>query len=481
MLNVFQLEKRFRTVRVKATVRRTAVSLFYRLTGLLIGLFTNAILAQSLGVAAFGHFGVGLTVLTIITQLSDFGAVQAMTAEARRNPSSSASVAGSGLSIRLGTAFAGVLIAIPISVYAIPNADAIVLMIMAACAPLGASGVLVALSNAKLRPEVGSALTLAQSALWFMGVVAVAIGGSPTAVNFAVVFAVTTVVQSAMTMAVFGRKSMIGRPSWSMVKLIIRTSWPVGLLGLLVTSYYRVGGILVIGLAGAYEAGLYTAAYKIIDVAQIVPALIVVPMLPILIDALSQGDAAIRRLSQSVIRVTLLVAIGAGLCIAIFSPVVIDLVYGHAYVEAVRVLEVLGMAFVGITMGYVGSTICFATNRVKRQIPYVAGIGLLSLCFQPWAIANWGALGSASVAALTEVLMCIVSLTLCSRTMRLGYSSVIGWKVPLFIVVVSIAYVATRHSLMLNMLACALVFGTGILALRLLAKAECDLLIRRKI
>jgi O-antigen/teichoic acid export membrane protein len=451
------------------------------LTGLFIGVFTNAILAQSLGVSAFGQFGVGLTILTVITQLSDFGAVQAMTAEARRKPWTSGSVAGSGICIRLVTAFAGVLIAVPVSLYAIPNSDAIVIVIMALCAPLGASGVLIALSNAKLRPEVGSALTLAQSALWLIGVVAVASDAQPTALKYAIAFSITTVAQTAITLAFFGGKSMIGRPTWGIVRLILGTSWPVGLLGLLVTSYYRVGGIVVIGLAGAHEAGLYTAAYKIIDVAQIVPSLIVVPILPLLIDALTKGEGRLRELSRSVIRLSLLVALGAGLCIAIFSGPIVKIIYGSSFSEAAQVLEMLGVAFVGITMGYVGSTICFATNRVKRQIPFVAALGAVSLGLQPWAIGEWGALGSAYVSAATEIAMCTVSLILSSQPLGLRLGSILGWRFPLFMALLVGAYFATRQDLIPSLMSCGFVFCAGSVLLRLLGKDELELLLRRKI
>lgn len=465
---------------VRPTVRRTAMSLLYRTAGLLIGVFTNAILAQSLGVAQFGQFGVGLTILTVITQLSDFGAVQAMTAEARRNPSASASVAGSGICIRLVTALVGVSIAIPISLFAIPNADAIVLIIMAVCAPLGASGVLIALSNAKLRPEVGSALTLGQSALWLLGVIAVAVSSQPSALKFAIAFSITTVVQTAITLAFYGRRSMIGRPTWAAVRLILRTSWPVGLLGLLVTSYYRVGGVLVIGLAGAHEAGLYTAAYKIIDVAQIIPGLIVVPMLPVLIDALAKGAEQLRQLTAAVIRLALLVALGAGLALAVFSRFIVEAIYGRSFEGAAQVLEVLGVAFVGITLGYVGSTICFALDRVKRQIPLVAALGAVSLCVQPWAIANWGALGSAYVAAATEISMCVLSLSLCAQPLKLKVTSILGWRYPVFIFAIAVAYFSTRHNLVISLAVCLVVFLTGIVLLKLLGKGEAELLLRRK-
>lgn len=456
------------------------MSLLYRTFGLLVGVFTNAILAQSLGVAQFGQFGVGLTILTVITQLSDFGAVQAMTAEARRNPLTAPSVAGSGICIRLVTSLVGVAVAIPVGLLAIPNADTIVLVILAACAPLGASGVLIALSNAKLRPEIGSALTLGQSALWLIAVVTVAMSARPVALTFAIAFAITTVIQTAITFAFYGRRSMIGRPTWPTVRLILQTSWPVGLLGLLVTSYYRLGGVLVIGLAGAHEAGLYTAAYKIIDVAQIIPSLIVVPMLPVLIDALAKSAEQLRQMASAVIRLALLVALLAGLAIAVFSGVVVEVVYGRSFEGAAQVLEVLGIAFVGITLGYVGSTICFATGRVKRQIPFVAALGAISLCLQPWAIANWGALGSAYVAAVTEIAMCILSLTLCSRPLQIKASLLLGWQYPIFIASITTVYAVTRHDLVLNVAACAIVFSAGVILLRLMGKGETGLLLRRK-
>lgn len=465
---------------IRPSVRRTGVSLLLRIGGLVTGILTNALLAHSLGVSEFGQFGLGLTFLTVITQLSDFGAVQAMTAEARRNPRIAGNVAGSGLCIRLVTATIGIAIAIPIGLFAIPNANSMVLVIISVCAPLGASGVLVALSNAKLRPEVGSALALGQSVLWLASVFVVAHVSDGNAVMFAVAFALTTLLQTIITLGFYGGKSMISRPTWEISKLIMHKSWPVGLLGLLVTSYYRVGGVLVIGLAGAHEAGLYTAAYKVIDVAQIIPSLIVVPMLPVLIDALKRGTLELNRLSIAVIRLALLVAIGSGLTLAIFSRVIVTLIYGAAFEEAAQVLEVLGVAFIGITLGYVGSTICFAIDRVKRQIPFVAALGAVSLSLQPWAIGNWGALGSAYVAAATELVMCALSLALCARPLGLRFASVIGWRYPTLIIGLVCAYLLARESFLLSAIGLPVGFLAATLVFNLVGKDELDLILRRK-
>ncbi|UKA57996.1 oligosaccharide flippase family protein [Arthrobacter sp. FW306-2-2C-D06B] len=469
-----------RTQTIRPAVRRTATSLVFRLFGLLIGIVTNAVLARSLGVSEFGQFGVGLTILTIITQLSDFGAVQAMTAEARRNPKLAGHVAGSGICIRLITAFIGIAIAIPISLFTIPNTNAVVLIVIAVCAPLGASGALIALSNARLRPEIGSALTLGQSALWMFAVLIVGFSDHPTAIDFAFAFAMTTALQTLITLAFYGRKSMIGRPTWAVARLLLSKSWPVGLLGLLVTSYYRVGGVLVIGLAGAHEAGLYTAAYKVIDVAQIIPSLIVVPMLPVLIDALAQGSMQLQRLSKAVIRLSVIVAIGSGLMIALFSDVIVRLIYGDAFGNSARVLEVLGLAFVGITLGYVGSTLCFAIDRVKRQIPFVAVLGVLSLMLQPWAIGNWGGLGSAYVAAATEIAMSVLSLTLCAGPLGMSFRSIFGWRYPLFVLIIVCTYFLTKGSFVIGVIVCPIVFVIAMLFLKLVGKHEGNLILRRK-
>lgn len=481
MILVQSVLSRLRNQSIRPAVRRTGISLLFRMAGLAVGILTNSVLARSLGVSEFGQFGLGLTILTVITQLSDFGALQAMTAEARRSPGISKNVAGSGLCIRLLTALLGIAIAIPVGIFAIPNANVIVLVVLSACAPLGASGVLIALSNARLRPEVGSALTLGQSLLWLSSVFVVANVGTGSAVEFAIAFVVSTFLQTAITLAFYGNKSMIGRPTWDISKLIITRSWPVGLLGLLVTSYYRVGGVLVIGIAGAHEAGLFTAAYKVIDVAQIIPSLIVVPMLPVLIDALAGRGDELRRLSTAVIRLSFVMAIGSGLAISVFSSLIVGTIYGSSFDETRPVLEVLGVAFIGITMGYVGSTICFAVDRVKRQIPLVAVLGALSLGVQPWAIDNWGALGSASVAAATEIVMCIVSLSLSADTLRLRKTAIFEWRYLVLIGVLVCLFFLTRGSLLLSSAVCGAAFLGMVFLFKLIGKDEFDLILRRPV
>ena len=52
---------------------------------------------------------------------------------------------------------------------------------------------------------------------------------------------------------------------------LLRLAWPIGLAGMFVTAYYRIDGVLLFHYRGATEVAYYSAAYRFLDVLQILP------------------------------------------------------------------------------------------------------------------------------------------------------------------------------------------------------------------
>jgi O-antigen/teichoic acid export membrane protein len=100
------------------------------------------------------------------------------------------------------------------------------------------------------------------------------------------------------------------------------------------------------------------------------------------------------------------------------APGLIGFIYGKGYEPAVRPLELLALAYVGISVGYVGSTVLTGLRKTKPIALVCVVAAVVSLAGQAWATPRWGATGAATVTAITQVGIAIVYSVLAARAMR---------------------------------------------------------------
>jgi O-antigen/teichoic acid export membrane protein len=104
------------------------------------------------------------------------------------------------------------------------------------------------------------------------------------------------------------------------VRSMLRSVGLLGLSGVLVTVYYRIDGLLLLRISGAHEAGLYAAAYRLLDQAKILPAVVLVPVAPLLAHELA-GRARLRvEVDRPLMTMALLGGIGLGCVGGALSP-----------------------------------------------------------------------------------------------------------------------------------------------------------------
>ena len=84
---------------------------------------------------------------------------------------------------------------------------------------------------------------------------------------------------------------------------------PVGIGGLLILAYGYIDQVLVYELAGARDAGLYGAVYKVLERMQFIPATVLVTLFPILVAARDVDPARVDRVIQSAVDFLLITAL----------------------------------------------------------------------------------------------------------------------------------------------------------------------------
>ncbi|NJP32138.1 flippase [Micromonospora thermarum] len=394
----------------------TAVSLGLRLLGMVVGMATTSVLARYLNPDGYGVFALALTLGVAAAQIADMGTTITVSSRIAREKEFAGRILSTGLAIRTSMALAATVALLVGATQGLFGESSAVVSVVAIATPLSAASVLTAGATARFRPEVSAILALVQGVLWLVAVVVIAQTGGDL-VLLAWFFVAVVTVQTGIGVLINRRLVPLGRPSWAEAGRIFALSWPLAISSLAVMAYYRLGSVILFHLQGAAEVGYYSAAYKFLDVAQLGPVMLVAPLLPIVATSMSM-DAHRRSLIFSLAaRTGVVIGAGTAVLLIALAPALVAYLYGDDFGPAVTPLMLLAVAFVGVTLGYVGTTICSALGVVRPIAVLTVSVAAVNLAAQFWACLHWGATGAAAVAAGTELVIGVATCLLAARAM----------------------------------------------------------------
>ncbi|GIJ80070.1 Membrane protein involved in the export of O-antigen and teichoic acid [Micromonospora phaseoli] len=394
----------------------TAVSLGLRLVGMAVGMATTSVLARYLNPDGYGVFALALTLGTAAAQVADMGTTITVSSRIAREKVSAGRILTTGLAIRTAVALVATVILLVAAAQGLFGESSAVVSVVAVATPLSAASILTAGATARFRPEVSAILALVQGVLWLIAVVVIARTGGDVML-LAWLFVAVVTLQTGIGVMINRRLVPLGRPSWTEVGRILALSWPLAISSLAVMVYYRLGSVVLFHLQGAAEVGYYSAAYKFLDVAQLGPAMLVAPLLPIVATSMSMNGHRRNLVFSLATRTGMVVGVGSAVMLVALAPVLVAFLYGEDYGPAVRPLMLLAVAFVGVTLGYVGTTICSALGVVRPIAVLTVSVAVVNLAAQFWACARWGATGAAAVVAGTELIIGLSTCLLAARAM----------------------------------------------------------------
>jgi O-antigen/teichoic acid export membrane protein len=372
----------------------TVVQISGRVLGALLGVVVAAILARSLSRAAFGELALALTILTLAGTVGDLGINEIAVREMARAPERRPQIAGALAAARLVTGVVLGLIGIAASFALMADHQArLMAVFLMATMPLSAvSGLTVAFA-ARLRPELVIIPTLAQNVIWLGVVLVVGATGGPLALYGVGAFG-AAVAQSAITLAFLAPVTQVSfAGSGRLIAELLKLAWPIGLAAVFVTAYYRIDAVLLFHYRGATANAYYGAAYRVIDVLQILPITISGVLLPFLAGAERAAGSVARAARAFELAVALLVAVALPVVVfgIILAPGLVALVYGGAYHPSVMLLQILLPAFIPICLGYllISQLILHGVLRPYIAISFAGAV--VNIVANVIGIPRWGA------------------------------------------------------------------------------------------
>jgi O-antigen/teichoic acid export membrane protein len=382
------------------------ISLGARVAALVLGVVVTAVLARELGPEQFGYLALMFALVAAAAAVSDFGTSQVAIREMAARPDDRAGITAGLIRWRvLSSALLGVIVIIT-GIALVPDNAARMAALVGLAVPVGAFGSLQAVAQARLRLDLVSVVFLAQSVAWLGAVLAVAsMDGGLT--GYAVAFLLAALVQAAIALAVTTRVTELtwSGPHRAAIRLL-SMSWSLGLAGVFVAIYYRLDNVLLFGIDGADAAGLYAAAYKVLDVLQLFPAIVAAVLLPYLSIAQRRpADAMSGRALELALCLLGLIALPVATFGAVLAEPLVVAFYGAEFREAGPLLTVLLPAYVGICLGWISAALLIAEGRIGKYTLIVGGAAAICVVANVIFIPLYGAMATAVITLVTEGLV----------------------------------------------------------------------------
>lgn len=381
-----------------------------RIGNLALGVVVTLELVHSLGARGFGQWSTILAITQIAVNFGDLGLSQVAIVRAVAEQERERAWLGALVSLRM-------TLAVPVTLAALAGVLVIVStgparlagVLLAATMLVGAPGSLTAVFQLRVRNDVSTAILTFNSVLWLAGVVAVSTAGGGIRAFAAVFLAINALTTALIVMlgARWLRPQLAG--AWRLWRPLLRVGLGVGAAGILVTMYVKLDQILVFEFAGSRQAGLYGAAYRILDQAQFIPVSVMTTLFPLIAASYTADAARVPRLLQLTAEYLAMGSLGALAFTIVAARPIMVLLFGPQFAAAAPALPVLMGAFVSISFGYLVGNMVVILELQRRFLLYAALALALNVVLNVLLIPPYGFLAAAWVTLATEVT--VMSLT----------------------------------------------------------------------
>ncbi len=267
---------------------------------------------------------------------------------------------------------------------------------------------------------------------------------------------------------------------WSVARPLLINSAPLALSAFVSMVYVQIDKLLTTGLLTDADTGHLNAALVIITgVVEVLSTTILVAVYPMM-SRVYRGDgqdATFRFMVEKLSFFTLLVALPVGLVFSLFAADIIVPLFGASYTDTAAILRIFIWYAVVTMIGNVFAQSLYVQNRQRYLVIVRIGGLALKLALSLFLLPRIGVIGAATATVVSEIVVLLIlagdfhfdfSLLL-PRLLRLAGIALIA--------VLAMLALGSLHPL-LGMVGGALVYAGGVLAGRVLAADDWDLLYR---
>jgi O-antigen/teichoic acid export membrane protein len=376
----------------------------------LIGLVSAPVLTRHLGVVDFGRYSTVLSLIAVVSVVTDAGlGALAVRELAVLPPAAHRALMRHLLGIRLLLTLIGLAAAITFAAlvgYGERMVLGTVVCGMGAITYI-AQGTLSLPLQAGLRLGVVTAAEVVRQVVLTVAIVALVLAGA----GVVPLLAATIPAGLAGTLALAGtaRGSLVLRPRYDAAawRRILHATLPIAVGGAMYALYFRLVLLLMSVIASAMQTGWFALSFRVVEILVGVPFLVVGSLLPLFARAARDDQERLAFGFRRTFDVSVVAGVGLTLVTYTGAPLAMSILTGDASGGPVDVLRIQSLSLVAVFVNVCLGTVLIALRRHRALLAVNAialgGIVVAALVLVPAA----GARGGAAAAAAGEWLLAL--------------------------------------------------------------------------
>lgn len=382
-------------------VRNLSLQMASQATAIVISVITVRVLTQHLEVEAFGAYNFLFTFVFFFLSFNDLGIPTTLLREITQAPARTEELVQNMIGLRLVMAFASIAAAwVVVSWLGLPPGYRLAQIVILLILPIQAVSTSIVVLQSRIQVGrvvaaeiimkiVGFAMMLfviakGQGLLW---VVASLVVGEATG--------------AALTLAMTWRTVRpVPRFDLGVWRHIVRMSLPLSGTSLLVAILNRIDMVLVQKLSPSPDVGLtrvahYGAAYRVPNLAERVPQMMMTTVFPMMVTFASKDAAALRRLYWKTSMQLAALALPMVLVVTVAAPYVVNVWMGPAYAPVVPLMRALIWASALLYVALPAANVLIALRFQRINFWMMVPATVLNVGLNLFLIPAYGALGAA--------------------------------------------------------------------------------------
>jgi O-antigen/teichoic acid export membrane protein len=248
------------------------------------------------------------------------------------------------------------------------------------------------------------------------------------------------------------RKSKSFRPQirWKELSRILRNSYPFALLGILMTLYSRIDSIMIERMLpdGAYHAGVYASAYRLLDAANMIAFLFSTILLPVFAGMVHKNES-VGQITSICSRLLLVPGLLLVLASYFYRNQIMHMLYREAGPYSAEVFGFLMIGFLALCMMYVYGTLLTANGNM-RFLNVTASAGVIgNVLLNIILIPKYQAVGAVIATLVTQFAVTLWQVLKAHRVFGLKLDKG-QWIRPLLYCCIAVGSFAFLHALNIN-------------------------------
>jgi O-antigen/teichoic acid export membrane protein len=212
-------------------------------------------------------------------------------------------------------------------------------------------------------------------------------------------------------------------------KMLIGRSWPIGVSIIFNLAYFKADTFILSLVRPAAEVGIYSAAYRVLEILVTFPFMLAGVMLPLMSHAwVNKDHEKFTRLIRQSFSAMMVLAIPLAAGTIVMGVPLMTFISGPAYLESGQVLKVLALATAVIYIGTISSHVVVAINAQKKMLPVYIIVAILTVLGYVLLIPIYGMWAAAWLTVASEIAVAGASTYFCLKAAPNGFSVPVALK-----------------------------------------------------